>query len=52
MIEGILVGKAVNVNMGSGKVPAKIVELNKDEVRVRLSNGLTMLVKAKHLSSL
>lgn len=49
--EDIVVGKDVNVNMGNGNMPATIVELNKDEVRVRLSNGLTMLVKAEHLSS-
>lgn len=49
--EDIVVGKDVNVNMGNGNMPATIVELNKDEVRVRLGNGLTMLVKAEHLSS-
>lgn len=49
--EDIVVGKDVNVNMGNGNMAATIVELNKDEVRVRLSNGLTMLVKAEHLSS-
>ncbi|SKA53481.1 RNA chaperone ProQ [Enterovibrio nigricans] len=49
--EDIVVGKDVNVNMGNGNMPATIVELNKGEVRVRLSNGLTMLVKAEHLSS-
>ncbi|MFD2176582.1 RNA chaperone ProQ [Veronia pacifica] len=47
----VIVGKDVNVNMGNGNMPATIVEINKDEVRVRLNNGLTMLVKAEHLSS-
>ncbi|WP_413113470.1 RNA chaperone ProQ [Thaumasiovibrio sp. DFM-14] len=47
----IQVGKQVNVNMGTGNMPASIVEVNKDEVRVRLTNGLTMLVKADHLRS-
>lgn len=47
--EDVIVGKNVNVNMGSGNMPATIVEINKEEVRVRLSNGLTMLVKAEHL---
>ncbi len=47
----VVVGKDVNVNMGNGNLPATIVEINKDEVRVRLTNGLTMLVKAEHLSA-
>ncbi|OAN17791.1 RNA chaperone ProQ [Photobacterium jeanii] len=47
----VVVGKDVNVNMGSGNMPATIVEINKDDVRVRLSNGLTMAVKAEHLRS-
>lgn len=47
----VVVGKYVNVNMGNGNLPATIVEINKDEVRVRLTNGLTMLVKAEHLSA-
>lgn len=47
----VVVGKDVNVNMGNGNLPATIVEINKDEVRVRLANGLTMLVKAEHLSA-
>lgn len=47
--EEIIVGKNINVNMGNGKMPAMIVEINKEEVRVRLANGLTMLVKAEHL---
>nr|WP_086939443.1 RNA chaperone ProQ [Thaumasiovibrio occultus] len=45
------VGKQVHVNMGNGNMPASIVEINKDDVRVRLTNGLTMLVKAEHLRS-
>ncbi len=44
-----IVGKAVNVNMGKGNMAATIVELNKDDVRVQLSNGLQMVVKAEHL---
>lgn len=47
--EDVIVGKNVNVSMGNGNMPATIVEINKEEVRVRLSNGLTMLVKAEHL---
>jgi ProP effector len=47
----VVVGKNVSVNMGSGNMPATIVEINKDDVRVRLSNGLTMVVKAEHLRS-
>lgn len=47
----VKVGKDVNVNMGTGNMPATIVEINKDDVRVRLSNGLTMAVKAEHLRS-
>lgn len=48
-IEEIVVGKNVNVNMGSRNMPATIVEINKDDVRIRLTNGLTMVVKAEHL---
>ncbi|ELR64567.1 ProQ: influences osmotic activation of compatible solute ProP [Photobacterium marinum] len=47
----VKVGKDVSVNMGSGNMPATIVEINKDDVRVRLNNGLTMVVKAEHLRS-
>lgn len=47
----VVVGKNVSVNMGNGNMPATIVEINKDDVRVRLSNGLTMVVKAEHLRS-
>ncbi|MBN8141565.1 RNA chaperone ProQ [Vibrio vulnificus] len=45
----LLTGKAVNVNMGKGNMAATIVEINKDDVRVQLSNGLQMVVKAEHL---
>lgn len=45
----ILIGKNVNVNMGQGNMAATIVEINKDDVRVRLANGLQMVVKAEHL---
>ena len=47
----VVVGNNVSVNMGNGNMPATIVEINKDDVRVRLSNGLTMVVKAEHLRS-
>ncbi|WP_087017704.1 RNA chaperone ProQ [Thaumasiovibrio subtropicus] len=47
----IQVGKQVNINMGSGNMPASIVEISKDGVRVRLANGLTMAVKAENLRS-
>ena len=43
------VGKDVNVNMGKGNMAATIVEINKDDVRVSLANGLQMVVKAEHL---
>ncbi len=48
--EDLVIGKQVNVSMGKGLTPAQIVEVNKNEVRVRLTNGLTMVVKAEHLS--
>ncbi|MBE3655319.1 RNA chaperone ProQ [Vibrio navarrensis] len=44
-----IVGKLVNVNMGKGNMAATIVEINKDDVRVQLANGLQMVVKAEHL---
>lgn len=47
----VKVGNDVSVNMGNGNMPATIVEINKDDVRVRLTNGLTMVVKAEHLRS-
>jgi ProP effector len=37
--------------MGKGNMPATIVEINKDDVRIRLSNGLQMVVKAENLRS-
>lgn len=43
------IGKDVNVNMGKGNMAATIVEINKDDVRVSLANGLQMVVKAEHL---
>ncbi|SDG94845.1 ProP effector [Vibrio xiamenensis] len=45
----ITVGNQVNVNMGKGNMAATIVEINKEDVRVQLSNGLQMVVKAEHL---
>lgn len=45
----VKVGNAVNVNMGKGNMAATIVEINKEDVRVQLSNGLQMVVKAEHL---
>ena len=47
--EDVIVGKRVNVNMGNGNLPATIIEINKEEVRVRLENGLSMLVRTDHL---
>ncbi|WP_070963396.1 RNA chaperone ProQ [Vibrio sonorensis] len=44
-----IVGKQVNVNMGKGNMAATIVEINKEDVRVQLINGLQMVVKAEHL---
>ena len=49
--EEITVGNNVSVNMGKGNMPATIVEINKDDVRIRLSNGLQMVVKAENLRS-
>ncbi|OBT12206.1 RNA chaperone ProQ [Vibrio sp. UCD-FRSSP16_10] len=45
----LTVGNNVNVNMGKGNMAATIVEVNKDDVRVQLNNGLQMVVKAEHL---
>ncbi|MFV0575339.1 MAG: RNA chaperone ProQ [Vibrio sp.] len=45
----IVLGKDINVNLGQGNMAATIVEINKDDVRVRLANGLQMVVKAEHL---
>ncbi len=45
----VVIGKNINVNMGQGNMAATIVEINKDDVRVRLANGLQMVVKAEHL---
>ncbi len=47
----ITVGNNVSVNMGKGNMPATIIEINKDDVRIRLSNGLQMVVKAENLRS-
>ena len=35
----ITIGNQVNVNMGKGNMAATIVEINKEDVRVQLSNG-------------
>ncbi len=47
--EEMVVGSQVHINMGKGNMAATIVEINKDDVRVRLNNGLQMVVKAEHL---
>ena len=47
--EEIVVGKNIHVNMGIRNMPATVVEIHKDDVRVRLTNGLTMVIKAEHL---
>jgi len=48
-IEELNVGKTVNINVGKGNMSATIVEINKEDVRVQLVNGLQMVVKAEHL---
>ncbi|PMH46494.1 RNA chaperone ProQ [Vibrio sp. 10N.286.49.B3] len=45
----LITGKNVNINMGKGNMAATIVEINKEDVRVQLANGLQMVVKAEHL---
>ncbi|ASU22217.1 RNA chaperone ProQ [Vibrio qinghaiensis] len=45
----MITGKQVNVNMGKGNMAATIVEVNKEDVRVQLVNGLQMVVKVEHL---
>lgn len=45
----MILGKQVNVNMGKGNMAATIVEVNKEDVRVQLLNGLQMVVKVEHL---
>ncbi len=45
----IVKGNQVNINMGKGNMAATIVEINKEDVRVELANGLQMVVKAEHL---
>jgi ProP effector len=47
--DDMVVGNQVNVNMGKGNMAATIVEINKDDVRVQLNNGLQMVVKSEHL---
>ncbi|KJY71086.1 RNA chaperone ProQ [Vibrio nigripulchritudo] len=47
--DDMIIGNSVNVNMGKGNMAATIVEINKDDVRVQLNNGLQMVVKAEHL---
>ncbi|MBD1556813.1 RNA chaperone ProQ [Vibrio sp. S9_S30] len=47
--DDMIIGNAVNVNMGKGNMAATIIEINKDDVRVQLNNGLQMVVKAEHL---
>lgn len=47
--EEIVEGREVKVNMGKGDMPASIVEIQKDGIRVRLANGLVMSVKQEHL---
>jgi ProP effector len=43
--DNMIIGNSVNVNMGKGNMAATIVEINKDDVRVQLNNGLQMVVK-------
>jgi ProP effector len=47
--DDLSVGRQVKVNMGKGNMAATIVEINKEDVRVQLGNGLQMVVKAEHL---
>ncbi len=49
VLEEAVAGKDVYVNMGNSHMTATIVEVNKDDVRVQLNNGLQMVVKAEHL---
>lgn len=47
--EDLAVDLNVLVNMGHGNRPAQIIALEKDGIRVRLTNGLVMLVQKEHL---
>ncbi|WP_250870229.1 RNA chaperone ProQ [Hafnia paralvei] len=48
-ITKLTVGQDVKVSAGKSAMDASVLEITKDGVRVQLSNGLAMIVRAEHL---
>lgn len=48
-LSALSVGQQVQVKAGQSPMPGVIVEIDRDDVQVRLNNGLTMKVKAENV---
>jgi len=43
------VGQALKVKAGNNAMDATVLEITKDGVRVQLTSGMSMIVRAEHL---
>ena len=48
-LSALTVGQALKVKAGNSAMDATILEITKDGVRVQLTSGLSMIVRAEHL---
>ncbi|MEL4014603.1 RNA chaperone ProQ [Dryocola clanedunensis] len=49
-ISALQVGQAIKVKAGNNAMDATVLEITKDGVRVQLTSGMAMIVRAEHLS--
>ena len=48
-INALSVGQALKVKAGNNAMDATVMEITKDGVRVQLTSGMSMIVRAEHL---
>jgi ProP effector len=48
-INALSVGQALKVKAGNNAMDATVLEITKDGVRVQLTSGMSMIVRAEHL---
>jgi ProP effector len=48
-VSALSVGQALKVKAGNNAMDATVLEITKDGVRVQLTSGMSMIVRAEHL---
>ncbi len=48
-VSSLKIGQEIKVRVGKSSMDASVLEIAKDGVRVQLSSGLAMIVRAEHL---